>query len=417
MAEAPKTEEGLRQQAREWYEGHWSPDLPAGEWFRRMMEDRWAYPSWPEEWWGRGLPIPLAKVVRDERRRVGALGPPSGIGPSLLSHMLFAHGTAEQIRRYLWGMAVEGWITCQMLSEPDAGSDLAGVRTRAERDGDEWVITGSKIWTSNAEVTDFGMLLARTDWDVPKHAGLTFFLVKRDQSGVEIRPLRQMTGDARFNQVFFNEARVADVDRLGDVGGGWAVNRTFLAHEKNSFNPAAHEGGPFGRVPLDAPAGRVVETERRRVGASASGRGIGRSLSDLVERADAGNDPHVRQDRARLHMHRQLMTYTNLRVRSGGRSSLPGAEGAISKLTVSELTRGQRDLGLRVQGAFGMLVGEDAPDPQFQYFALGTPSISIAGGTDEIQRNHLAERVLTLPPEPRSDKDVPFSQLPTSGGA
>lgn len=416
MAEAPKMEDDLRRQARDWYESNWDPGLPTGEWFRRMMEDRWGYPSWPEQWWGRGLPTPLAKVVREERRRVGALGPPSGIGPSLLSHMLFAHGTDEQIGRYLWGMAVDGWITCQMLSEPDAGSDLAGVRTRAERDGDEWVITGSKIWTSNADVTDFGMLLARTDWDVPKHAGLTFFLVKRDQPGVEVRPLRQMTGDARFNQVFFSEARVADADRLGDVGGGWAVNRTFLAHEKNSFNPAAHEGGPFGKVPLDVPAGQVLEGERRRVAVSASGRGIGRSLAELVDRADAGHDPHVRQDRARLHMHRQLMTYTNLRVRTGGRaSSLPGAEGAISKLTVSELTRGQRDLGLRVQGPFGMLVGDDALDPQFQYFALGTPSISIAGGTDEIQRNHLAERVLALPPEPRSDKDVPFSQLPASG--
>jgi alkylation response protein AidB-like acyl-CoA dehydrogenase len=417
MGDVP-TEATLRAEARSWYEANWDPEISTGEWFARMMTDRWAYPTWPERWWGRGLPTPLAKVVREERRRVGALGPPSGIGPSLLSHMLFAHGTEEQLRRYLWGMAVEGWVTCQMLSEPEAGSDLAGVRTRADRDGDEWLITGSKIWTSNAESTDFGMLLARTDWDVPKHAGLTFFLVRRDQPGVEVRPLRQMTGDALFNEVFFDEARVAAADVLGAVGGGWAVNRTFLAHEKNSFNPAAHEGGPFGRVPLERRVGDVLAAERRRLAAAGSGRGVGRALDALVARFDRAADAGVRQERARLHTRRQLMTYTNLRARAGrGASPLPGAEGPISKVTVSDLTRGQRDLGLRVQGPYGMLAGADAPNPAFQYFALNTPSISIAGGTDEIQRNHLAERVLALPPEPRSDKDTPFRDLPASGTA
>ena len=410
------TEDELRQLARSWYEANWDPDITVGEWFHRMMADRWGYPSWPEQWWGRALPTPLAKVVREERRRVGALGPPSGIGPSLLSHMLFEHGTEEQTRRYLWGMTVEGMTTCQMLSEPDAGSDLAAVRTRAERDGDEWVITGSKIWTSLADVVDFGMLLARSNWDVPKHAGLTFFLIKRDQPGIEVRPLRQMSGDAKFNQVFFNEARVSDADVLGPVGAGWAVNRTFLAHEKNSFNPAAHEGGPFGKVPLGARVGDVVEELKKPVSSSASGRGVGKILTDLVARFDAGGDPHVRQDLARLHTRRQLMNYTNLRVRAGkGARPLPGVEGPISKITVSDLSRGQRDVGLGVQGPYGTLMGDDAPSAQFQYFALGTPAMSIAGGTDEIQRNHLAERVLGLPPEPRVDADVAFGKLPTSG--
>jgi alkylation response protein AidB-like acyl-CoA dehydrogenase len=331
--------------------------------------------------------------------------------------MLFAHGTDEQTERYLWGMGVEGLTTCQMLSEPDAGSDLASVRTRAERDGDEWVITGSKIWTSNADIVDFGMLLARTDWDVPKHAGLTFFLITRDQPGIEVRPLRQMSGDARFNQVFFTEARVASADVLGDVGGGWAVNRTFLAHEKNSFNPAAHEGGPFGKVPLDARVGEVMEQERRYVASAASGRGAGRTLNDLVGRFERSGDPHVRQQLARLHTRRQLMGYTNLRVKAGRSAKpLPGVEGPMSKITVSDLTRGQRDLGLEVQGPHGTLLGDDAPSASFQYFALGTPAMSIAGGTDEIQRNHLAERILGLPPEPRTDTDTPFGQLPTSGG-
>jgi len=407
----------VRAEARAWYEANWDPALSVREWFTRLMTDRWGYPGWPRQWWGRDLPVPLAKVVREERRRVGALGPPSGIGPSLLAPMLFAHGDDEQRRRYLWGLAAEGWTTCQMLSEPDAGSDMAGARTRAERDGDEWVITGSKIWTSLADVVDFGMLLARTDWDVPKHAGLTFFLIRRDQPGVEIRPLRQMTGDASFNQVFFDEARVAAADVLGPVGAGWAVTRTFIAHERNSFNPASHEGGPFGKVPLDAPAGEVAAALARPASASASGRGVGRLLDTLVRDFRRDGDPIVRQDLARLHTRRQTMTYTNLRTRAGaGARPLPGAEGAISKITVSDLTRGQRDVGLAVQGPHGMLVGTDAPEARFQYFALGTPAMSIAGGTDEIQRNSLAERVLGLPPEPRDDKDTPFGELPTSAG-
>jgi alkylation response protein AidB-like acyl-CoA dehydrogenase len=408
------TEAQVRAGARAWYEQHWDPDLAAGDWFRLMLEARWAYAGWPETWWGRALPTPLVKIVREERRRVGALAPPSGIAPTLLAPMLFVHGTDDQRRRFLWGMAAGGQTACQMLSEPDAGSDLAGVRTRAERDGDEWVITGSKIWTSNADVVDHGMLLARTDWDVPKHAGLTFFLIRREQPGVEIRPLRQMTGDARFNEVFLDGARVPAADVLGPVGAGWAVTRTFLAHEKNSYNPAAHEGGPFGPVDLQRRAGDVLAAEERRLTANASGRGVGRALDGLVRRFDRSDDALVRQAQAQLHIRRRAMGYTNLRVRApGGGGGLPGAEGAISKLTVSDITRAQRELGLGVQGAAGMLMGADAPSGSFQYFALGTPSMSIAGGTDEIQRNHLGERVLGLPAEPRLDA---APARPESGG-
>jgi len=301
-----------------------------------------------------------------------------------------------------------------MLSEPDAGSDLAGVRTRAERDGDEWVVSGSKIWTSLAHEVDFGMLLARTDCSVPKHAGLTFFLIKREQPGVDIRPLRQMTGDARFNQVFFDEARLSNDDVLGPVGAGWTVTRTFLAHEKNSYNPAAHEGGPFGKVPMDALAGDVASRLKRA--GSASGRGVGQVIRDLVSQFGVAGDALVCQDLARLHTRRQLMNYLNVRVRAGQAARpLPGAEGPISKIGVSDLTREQRDLGLRVQGPYGAVVDDDSPSAQFQQFALHSPSMSIAGGTDEIQRNHLAERVLGLPGEPRADENVPFGDVPQSG--
>ncbi len=375
--------------------------MRSGDWFRLLAEHRWGYPTWPERWWGRGLSTPLARVVRDERRRVGALAPPSGIGPTLLAPMLFEHGTDDQRQRFLWGLATEGWTCCQMLSEPEAGSDLANTHTTAERDGEQWTVSGSKIWTSNADVVDFGMLLARTSSDGPKHSGLTFFLLPRDQPGVEIRPLRQMTGDARFNQVFIDRAVVDDRDRLGAVGEGWTVTRTFLVHEKNSYNPAAHEGGPFGAVDLDAPAGDVQARLTGQRKAASGGRGVGRLLVDLVAEAGVGADPLIRQEQADLWAQRRLMGYTNQR---SGRAAPPaGAVGPMSKIRVSSLTRGQRDLGLRVQGPAGTLVDDDARSASFQYFALSSPSISIAGGTDEIQRNHLAERVLGLPREPAPD--------------
>ena len=392
----------LRGEARAWYEANWNPAMSAGRWYALLAEARWGYPTWPAEWFGRGLPTPLARIVRDERRHVGALAPPSGIGPTLLAPMLFEHGNDEQRQRLLWGMAAEGWTFAQMLSEPEAGSDLANTQTTAEPDGDQWRVNGSKIWTSNAEVVDYGMLLARTSTEGPKRSGLTFFLLPREQPGVEIHPLRQMTGDARFNQVFIDKASLDDRDRLGPVGDGWLVTRTFLAHEKNSYNPAAHEGGPFGPVDLDAPAGDVQARLAGQRKAASGGRGAGRLLADLVERAGVGDDPLVRQQQAALWARRKVMGYTNQR---SGSASLPtGAVGPISKIGVSELTRGQRELGLGVQGPAGALVDDDAWSSSFQYFSLSSPSLSIAGGTDEIQRNHLGERVLGLPREPDPER-------------
>ncbi len=401
-------EQQIIADARAWYQESWDPDLTVGEWFRLMYESGWGYPTWPEQWGGKGLPTWGAKLVRAERRAVGALGPPSGIGPTLLAPMLFRHGNDEQCDRFLRGMAYGGDTTCQMLSEPDAGSDLAAARTSAERDGDEWRITGTKVWTSNAKIVSYGMLLARTNWEVPKHRGLSFFLCPAQQPGVEARPIKQMNGRSEFNLVHFDAAVVSDADLLGGEGEGWPVTRTFLAYEKNSFNPAAHEGGPFGPVDLTMPAGRLAKELMGGSAAPARGnRGVGRILTGLVEQFGRGDDPHVRQDLAVLHTRRAILGYTNLRMRS---SSMPGLEGPISKVTVSDITRGQRELGLGVQGAYATLVDDDAPSAAFQDFALSSPATSIAGGTDEIQRNHLAEKVLGLPREPGTEQDQPFSE-------
>jgi alkylation response protein AidB-like acyl-CoA dehydrogenase len=406
-------EQQIIADARAWYQDSWDPSLTVGEWFRMMYDSGWGYPTWPEQWGGKGLSTAGAKLVRAERRAVGALGPPSGIGPTLLAPMLFRHGNDEQCDRFLRGMAYGGETTCQMLSEPDAGSDLAAARTSAVRDGDEWRITGTKVWTSNAKIVSYGMLLARTNWDVPKHRGLSFFLCPAQQTEVEARPIKQMNGRAEFNLVHFDGALVADRDLLGGEGEGWPVTRTFLTYEKNSFNPAAHEGGPFGPVDLTVPAGQLVDEMVRGSAAPARGnRGVGRILTNLVGEFGRTDDPHVRQDLAVLHTRRAIMGYTNGRMRS---TSVPGLEGPISKLTVSDITRGQRELGLGVQGAYGTLLGDDAPSAAFQDFALSSPATSIAGGTDQIQRNHLAEKVLGLPREPGTEQDQPFGE--TAHGA
>lgn len=396
---------GVRSEAEGWYQKNWDPERLVGDWFELLANSGWGYPGWPTNWFGRGMDRADVKSVREERRRIGALPPPSGIGPSLLAPMLFRHGTDDQMRRFLPAMAWKGDTFCQMLSEPEAGSDLAGVTTTATLDGDEWVINGSKIWTSRASEVDYGMLLARTDRDAPKHQGLTFFLIERDQPGIEVRPLRTMTGTSSFNQVFFDEARVPVDNVLGVREDGWAITRTFLALEKNSYNPEAHEGGPFGKVDLTQTCAQLQEREGARRSAAAQGRGANQLIAELVDEHGHG-DPHLtRAQRARLHTWRKLMGYTNQRVRASRRQGtpLPGFEGPMSKLTVSQITRGQRDLGLETQGAHGMLADEDAASTQFHHFFLSSPAISIAGGTDEIQRNHLAERVLQLPKEPTVD--------------
>ncbi len=225
----------VRAELREWLESNWDPDLSLLEWRNRLARSGWACPAWPLDWCGRGLPGPIASAVADELHRAGAPGVPDGVGMHLAAPTILEHASDDLKRRFL-APTVTGEIAwCQLFSEPGAGSDLAGLTTRARLDGDEWTVRGQKVWNTSAHHADFGLLLARTDWDQPKHSGITYFILPMHQSAVEVRPLRQMNGHASFNEVFLDDAKIPVGNVIGRVGDGWAVALTTLAYERRLF--------------------------------------------------------------------------------------------------------------------------------------------------------------------------------------
>src|SRR5579884_4556803 len=240
------TAELVREEVRAWLAENWDPDLTLAQWWDRLAESGWAVPTWPEEWYGKGFTRDLAAAVSEEIAAAGAVGPPSGLGILLAGPTIITHGTDEQKRRYLKPIinGQEAW--CQLFSEPGAGSDLAGLQTKAERDGDEWLVTGQKVWTSGAHLSDIGEIVCRTDPEAPKHKGITAFVVDMKAPGVEVRPLRQITGGASFNEVFFTEVRIPDSHRLGDVNGGWTVALTTLMNERAAIGGGMAGGGGGG---------------------------------------------------------------------------------------------------------------------------------------------------------------------------
>ena len=250
MSGAAPTAAGVRAEAREWLEAHWDPDRPLLEWRGGLADSGWASPQWPFDWYGRGLSSELVREATDQRQSFGAVGPPIGSAMSLAAPTLLAHGSDELKRRLLRRILTGEDRWCQLFSEPGNGSDLAGLTTRAERDGDEWMVSGQKVWTTGAKTAAFGMLLARTDWDAPKHRGITYFVLPMDQPGVEVRPLRQMNGHASFNEVFFTEARVPAGNLVGEVNDGWSGALTTLAHERGlgGSRLVATEGWKDGRT-------------------------------------------------------------------------------------------------------------------------------------------------------------------------
>ena len=403
--------------AEHWFQEAWDPEMSLGDWWQVLALSGWGFPTWPERWFGRGLDSQEARRVQAARASVGAVGPPSGIGVMMAGPAIIDHGTDEQCARFLPMMVNGQEIWCQLFSEPGAGSDLAGLQCRAERDGDEWLVNGQKVWTSGAQFAKWGILIARTRTDVPKHQGITYFVIDMDQPGIEVRPLREMTGGATFNEVFLSDARVPDENVIGDVNRGWSVAVTTLAHERNSLGASgmagAAGGAIIGRNDLSRPAGKLSSGGGEMAGIAAAFGGGGDLIKSLPALADRANDRILVDKVMRVYSLMEIARFTSLRVQAAAAAGRgPGPEVSTGKLLASQLVAQLRDVGLEALGPQGQLMGDETLlGGLLQQLALFSPAISIAGGSDQIQRNIIGERVLGLPVEPRLDKDVPFSEL------
>lgn len=408
--------ETVRAEVRAWLAEAWDPELGLRQWRERLADAGWGCPTWPRSWYGRDLPASLAAVVAEELARAGAVGPASGVGMTLAAPTLLEHGSDGLKQRYLRPTLTGETSWCQLFSEPGAGSDLAGLGTRAERDGDGWVVTGQKAWNTSAHHADVGLLLARTDRDAPKHRGITYFVLPMHQEGVEVRPLRQMNGHASFNEVFLDAARVPADHVVGEVGGGWSVALTTLAHERRLAPQRGNaDAEPHGRVQREA-------ADEARVAAAPyvwypqrAGR-----VDLVIERARAtgrDRDPLVRQEIVKLIALAWSARWTAQRAavaRAQGRP--PGPEGSLGKLASSNIARAASRVHAMIAGPSAMLAGADDPlGGTISEIFLSVPAVSIAGGTDQIQRTILAERVLGLPKEPDVSKDVAFRDIRRSG--
>ncbi|MEM7141241.1 MAG: acyl-CoA dehydrogenase family protein [Actinomycetota bacterium] len=352
-------------------------------WQRTKFDAGWAGLTWPTEYGGRGLSSHFAGIFAEEEGRYdlpqGQFAQSIGMaGPTII-----AHGTADQKQRYLAPMLTGEETWCQLFSEPGAGSDLAGLRTSGVVDGDEIVVNGQKVWTSNARESAHGMLLVRTDVDQPKHRGITYLLLDMSSPGIEVRPLKQPTGRSEFNEVFLDDVRVPVDNVVGELNGGWGPILTTLMSERTGI------GGQAGMI---------------------------EDVIDLARDLGVSDDPVVRQELARLYARTRTITYLGYRVRTAAsRGEMPGPESSVLKLANSERLEMLGNLVMAMMGPRGALYGDDAVMGGFwqNYAFLGQWMSRIGGGTDEVQRNIMGENVLGLPQEPRPDKGIPFREIPS----
>jgi acyl-CoA dehydrogenase len=350
-------------------------------WQKLLHDSGWAGLAWPEAFGGRGLTAAHQIVFNQELARYDATSGFITAAQALVGPTLMAHGTREQQQRYLGPLlsGEESW--CQLFSEPGAGSDLAALATRAVPDGDEWVVNGQKVWTSSAQHADFGILVARTDPDLPKHEGLTFFVVDMTSPGIEVRPLVQAQGVAHFNEVFFSDLRIPAGNVVGEVGGGWKVTRTTLRSESSMISGAGQATG----------FAAVLSTARR------------------LERTD---DPIVRQELARVWTNEHILKWMGWRTQTAvmtGRKEL-ALHGSLLKNFFTRSLAHRVDLAVDLEGAEGMLWHDAEGDGFWQYQCLNQFASRIGGGTEEVHRNNLGEQALGLPREPTNDRDVPWNQ-------
>ena len=386
-------DEALRAEVRAWLAENWDPSISRAEWGKRVFEAGWAVPSWEPQWWGRGLTDAQSRIVATEFAAAGAKG--AGRDRSdLMACTLHALGTDEQKHRLIPPSVRGETRWCLLYSEPGAGSDLAGLRTRAERDGSgrgDWVVNGQKVWTSFATTADYGLLVARTDWDVPKHRGLSFFIFPMRQPGVEIRPIHQITGESEFNEVFITDARVPHANLVGEPGGGWAVLQLALAYERRLMGDLARTSRASGELKPDSD-----------------------SLIGMARAAGRLDDSAVRQQIARVDGYAAVNRWNTRRAKATDDRAESATLMALGKIAMSRILHETARVQTAIVGPESMLSGPDNPVGDAVTFrTLNAYFTSIGGGTDQIQRNIVGERVLGLPKEPDPYKDSPFRDLPT----
>jgi alkylation response protein AidB-like acyl-CoA dehydrogenase len=395
-----------------WLSANWDPDFTVDQWWTMVAEAGWTAPHFSPEQGGRGLARRAPATVRSCFKSFGALRPPGGLGLLMAAPTILTQGTAEQIER-LVPPILDGRVAwCQLFSEPGAGSDLAGLTTRADRHGDQWIINGQKVWSSQAVGADYGMLLARTNFDVPKHRGISWFAFRLDQPGVTIRPLREMTGDAVFNEIFIDDAVADQADLIGGEGNGWAVTQTTLHFERTGIGAGgAHAGFPE--------PGRRGGMLGRRAGDAARDEAADQKLvlgfADVVALAHKlgrGSDPLVRQQLARLYAFSETGLWNAQRGKAEAQRGGGQAVASIGKLAQTRIGKLAAGLATEIAGPHGLLWGEDALDGGVVSKAMVfSPASSIYGGSDEIQHNIIAERTLGLPREANNDRDRPFRDV------
>jgi alkylation response protein AidB-like acyl-CoA dehydrogenase len=367
-------EQAFRDELRAWIEANHPGPEPEGDvagfefrraWQRRLHEDDWAGVSWPREYGGRGATLVEQAIYNEELARAQAPSTANVLGLAMGGPTVIAHGTEEQKRRYLEPILSADEIWCQGFSEPEAGSDLASLKTRAVRDGSEWVVTGQKVWTTLAHHAKWCMLVARTDADAPRHKGLTYFLMDMEQDAVQVRPLRQITGEAEFNELFIEEARIPEENIVGGEGIGWAVAITTLMHERATL--------AFGlqiRVKITL-----------------------RELLDEARESGAAEDPVIRDRLAQLYIESEVLRLNALRGLSAiMRTGVPGPEGSLGKWQWADVNQALTELAVELRGGRAVL-----DDDRWTYRFLRARANSIEGGTTEILKNIVAERVLGLP--------------------
>ncbi|MBW2272615.1 MAG: acyl-CoA dehydrogenase family protein [Deltaproteobacteria bacterium] len=403
-------EAAFRAEARAWLEANADPLEPgeaggdllgervdaaalkaAKAWQKKKADAGWACITWPKEYGGRAATAIQSVIWNQEHAKFRTPANIFSIGIGMCGPTVLAHGTPEQRERWIPDLLSGEKVWCQLFSEPAAGSDLAGLRSTAVRDGDDWIVNGQKIWTTGAHFCDWGIIVVRSDPGAAKHAGLTYFVVDMHAPGVEIRPITQINGGKGFNEVFFTDVRIPDDQRLDAVGNGWRVALTTLMNERASI------GGSAGASAIE-------------------------DLFRLAREIEVGGqpvieDPAVRQKLADFYVRSAGVKYTGLRtITALSKGTMPGPEASLGKLIGAILGQNMAAYAMELQGVAGGITSDPATTPHqgaWQDRYLGLPGLRIAGGTDEILRNIIAERVLGLPPEARVDKGVAFKDIPS----